>query len=149
MFRTSIALAVVSALALACRPDLDTRLNAELDRLDVSLKKIEASKVPEELAELPKGHRTRIESARTATSPELRLYRMRDAFIGIELLTILNEQKRAGEDFKALQTLWSSSTKPSSRALRISMPGADRRPASTSRGKTSKAGGGSRPTCDG
>jgi hypothetical protein len=105
MFRTSIAVAVVSALTLACRPDLDARLDRELDRLDTSLKKIETSNLPEELAGLPKGHRARIESARAATTPELRLYRTRDAFIGVELLTILREQKRAGEDFETLRAL--------------------------------------------
>lgn len=108
MLRKSIAAAVLSALALACRPDLDTRERQELDRLDVALKKIETSPMPAELADLPKGHRARLESARAATTPEERLYKMRDAFIGIELLTVLREQKRAGEDLQALRALWSS-----------------------------------------
>ncbi len=108
MLRQSIAVAVLSALAFACRPDLDARVRQELDRIDVSLKKIEASPMPAELADLPKGHRARLASARAATTPEQRLYKMRDAFIGIELLTVLREQKRAGEDIEALRALWSS-----------------------------------------
>jgi hypothetical protein len=108
MRRISIAAAVLALLAVACKANLDARLSQELDRLDISLKKLEASKLPAELADLPEGHRARIAGACAATSPELRLYRMRDAFIGVELLSVLSEQKRAGEDLQALNALWSS-----------------------------------------
>ncbi|HEX7828445.1 MAG TPA: hypothetical protein VF787_02255 [Thermoanaerobaculia bacterium] len=101
--RTFVAIAF---FALSCAPNLDQRLTSEVDRLDAKLKSVEAAKLPDELQAIPKGHRARLASARAATSSEQRLVRMREAFIGIELLAMLQREKRASEDFAALQTLW-------------------------------------------
>ncbi len=107
MLRRSLVVVAFAVFAFACREiDLDTRMLYELDKLDASLKKIEASKLPEGLAEIPKGHRARLVAARAAKTPDVRLVRMRDAYIGIELLTVLQRETRAAEDFEALRTLW-------------------------------------------
>lgn len=112
-----IVLLAAAIAGLACsRPatTLDARLNArlnarltdELDRLDASLSVLEKMALPDELKSVPKAHRQAIVRARSATSRDVRLYRIRAAYVGVEMLAFLNEQKKAGESLDELRALW-------------------------------------------
>lgn len=85
---------------------IDARLSKEIDRLDAALKSVEKSPLPEELKSVPKAHRQALLHARAATSPDERLYRLRAAFVGIEMLVFLGEQPKAAQSMDALRGLW-------------------------------------------
>ena len=104
-----IGILAIAIGVLACgRPvkTLDVRLAEELDRLDASLGQLEKMPLPDELKGVPKAHRQAVAKARAATSTDLRLYRIRGAYVGVEMLAFLNEQKKAGESIEALRALW-------------------------------------------
>jgi hypothetical protein len=103
-----ILIAIAITILSCSRPakTLDARLTSELDRLDASLGALEKISLPDELKSVPKAHRQAVARARAATSTDLRLYRIRAAYIGVEMLAFLNEQKKAGESIEALRALW-------------------------------------------
>jgi hypothetical protein len=125
MLRNVVAGLALLLFAMACRSnvDLDMRLRAELDRLDRDLKQIESSStLPEALSSIPKAHRARLTAARAATSPDVRLVRMREAFIGIELLSLLQREPKAASELPALQALWTKE-RPRFEAKPADVPG--------------------------
>lgn len=79
----------------------------ELTRVDASLKAAESGKLPAEMADMPKLYREELEKARAAQTPELRLYRLRNAAVGADLLTFfIGHQDAAGKDLAPLTKLW-------------------------------------------
>jgi len=100
----TIAIAILSCSKPA--KTLDVRLAEELDRLDASLQALEKMPLPDELKSVPKAHRQAVARARATTATDLRLYRIRAAYIGVEMLAFLNEQKKAGESMAAFRALW-------------------------------------------
>lgn len=86
-------LLLVLILAACSRSGIDGTLNAELDRLDAALKGLKPSK-------LAQAHAESIAKARAATTTDLKLYRMRDAWVGVETLAFL--AKHSEGDFTAL-----------------------------------------------
>lgn len=108
MLKRNVFLALAIGVLACSRPvkTLDVRLAEELDRLDASLGVLEKMALPDELKSVPKAHRQAVAKARAATTTDLRLYRIRAAYIGVEMLAFLNEQKKAGESIEALRALW-------------------------------------------
>lgn len=99
-----VALLVLLALSAAA----DDRIDLEIARLDATLKSVESARddLPRDVHPLFDAHRAALERARKATSPEYRLYRLRDAFTGIETLAFLAKHKVSSvEEF---ETLWRS-----------------------------------------
>jgi hypothetical protein len=96
-----LALLLVSAVCVA-----DDRVDKEMTRLEETLKAAEAGQVPDDVEELFGAHRAALERAKKATSPEYRLYRLRDAFIGIETLAFLATHYKTAETLDKVNTLW-------------------------------------------
>jgi hypothetical protein len=94
---------VLALLVAACSrsesPSLDAALSAELDRLDASLKTMKQSN-------LAKMHAEAIAKARAAKTPELKLYRMRDAWVGVHTLQFIHEHPAANTDMAQMEALW-------------------------------------------
>jgi hypothetical protein len=102
--RTFAIAAMLSVLA--CRPATVDPVPAELDRLSASLAKIEAGGVPDMLKDSIQANRQAIERARKATSPELRLYRLRDAYVGVETVAFVAGHKDASTSLDRFIALW-------------------------------------------
>lgn len=112
MRRRAACITIAAALALAgCHSreraiaELDARLNAETTRLERDLRALDRAKLPEDVAGLTKGFEESLPRIRATRSPMLRLYRMRDTFIGIETLRFFAENRKAGEDLALLGKL--------------------------------------------
>ena len=103
-----IVVALLTLVAFGCRDSVGTRVAQEMARVDASLKASERATLPAEMQEMPKAYREALEKARAAQSPELRLYRLRDAAIGADLLTFfVGHRDAAGKDLAPLTKLWS------------------------------------------
>lgn len=81
----------------------------ELDRLDAALTKIASASLPEELKGLVDVHRQSIERVRKAPSSEYALYRLRDAFIGVETLAFVAREIEAAQSVENVEKLWKAS----------------------------------------
>ena len=101
--RTIAAAAML--FAIACRAQRVDPVPAELDRLSASLAKIEAG-VPDMLKDSIQSNREAIDRARKATSPELRLYRLRDAYVGVESVAFVAAHKDASTKLDRFLALW-------------------------------------------
>jgi hypothetical protein len=99
------ALFVTQTLLSAPPPHLETRLSRELDRLDVVLKTIDSPALAKDVKPIVEGNRMLLNRARAATSPLVRLYRMRDAYVGIETLRYVLEHKSDESSLAAVQAL--------------------------------------------
>lgn len=104
---------LAAALILGCNgaerraAELDARLTREMARVDASLKAAEKANLPAEMQEMPKAYSAALQRARTAKSPELRLYRLREPFVGAELLEVfVRHRGAAGKDIAPLEKLW-------------------------------------------
>jgi hypothetical protein len=99
---------VVLALGLSCSAsrEADSRVPGEIARLEDRLAKLEPSSVPEMLrsAVAPAGES--VANAKGAAEPQLRLYRLRSAFINVETLAYVTEHAQAGSTVESLETLW-------------------------------------------
>ncbi|HEX9984089.1 MAG TPA: hypothetical protein VGF69_12545 [Thermoanaerobaculia bacterium] len=87
--RKTASLAVV--LLLACGRDRDP-VEPELARL--------------EALKPPKATVTQIAAVRAAKTAELRLYRLREAFVSVETAAFLSAHPAAGNDMASLEALW-------------------------------------------
>src|ERR1044071_2863036 len=111
--RKTIALVALIALT-TCHSrenavaDVSARLPAETDRLETALRALDRTKIPEDLAGLAKGYQDSFARIRGTKSPMLKLYRMRDTFIGIENLAFFAAYRKAGDDLPTLQNLVAS-----------------------------------------
>ncbi|MFL6247654.1 MAG: hypothetical protein ACJ74H_16635 [Thermoanaerobaculia bacterium] len=95
-------------LLAACRvsADSDARVAQELDRLAALQAKLESGGVPDIVKGALKPNAEAIERARKGTSPEVRLYRLRDAFVYVEAMAFVTEQQGAGKDIDSFIALW-------------------------------------------
>jgi hypothetical protein len=135
-----IAVALLALVAFGCGKSVDTRVAEELTRVDASLKAAESAKLPAEMQEMPKLYRGDLEKARAAQSPELRLYRLRDAAIGADLLTFfIGHQDAAAKDLAPLTKLWNERRAEFDRpALTVRGPLLQRALAESSRNRADK-----------
>jgi hypothetical protein len=101
-----IALVMLVSVAAACAAE--NNVEQELARLEQTLKALEAAKddLPKDVHDLFASHRVALERARKASSPEYRLYRLRDPFVGIETLAFLAKEKSSGASVEAFEKLW-------------------------------------------
>ena len=105
--RFAVAMVVLGVTLLcAATADLDSRLTMELDRLEQAQTALEAATLPALVRDAVAPNRAALDAARAASDPLLRLYRMRNAFVGIESLTFVAEHPEGGADLGELQKLW-------------------------------------------
>lgn len=88
--------------------DVDARMAQELDRLAALQAKLESGSVPDIVQQALKPNAEALERVRKATSPQLRLYRLRDAFVYIEAVAFVAEQRDAGKSVDAFIALWNA-----------------------------------------
>lgn len=81
-------------------------IDAEIARIEAALETLKSAELPEQLREALSANSARVARARAAKSPGLRLYRLRDAFVDVETLTFMTEQKAAGRSLDAIAALW-------------------------------------------
>jgi hypothetical protein len=93
------------AASVVAAPDLDMRLSKEIDRLEATLRAIDSPSLGGDARPILEGDRTLLARARAAKSPFVRLYRLRDAAIGVETLRYVIEHKPAEADLAHVQAL--------------------------------------------
>jgi hypothetical protein len=100
---------IVTLVICGCRaaPAVDP-VPQELDRLSALLARIEAGGVPDMLKDTMAPNRAAIERVRKTTSPQLRLYRLRDAYVGVATAAFVAAQKDAAVDGGKFLALWSA-----------------------------------------
>lgn len=81
-------------------------VSKELSRLSASLGAVEKKPAAAGLATLVKQHRDALAKANAASSPALRLYRLREPFIGTETLAYLTSHSEAAKELRAFEKLW-------------------------------------------
>ncbi|MCM2316766.1 MAG: hypothetical protein NDJ92_16590 [Thermoanaerobaculia bacterium] len=112
------ALFAASALALALLPGCKARqpapvsiapaVAAELGRLEAAFAGIDPAAVPEFARGIIEQDKTLLERARSATSPQLRLYRLRDATVGVDTLAFIVAHRAEAADLEKFRALWES-----------------------------------------
>src|SRR5689334_5596471 len=85
--------AAAMLLMLGCHRAAVDPVPAAIDRLSASLAKVESGGVPGMTKDSIAPNRQAIRRARKATSPELRLYRLRDAYDGVETVAFVVAHK--------------------------------------------------------
>ena len=85
---------------------MNARLVGELARLDTVQQTLEQTALPEPFAGLVAANRKALDAATKAEDERLRLYRTRNAFIGIETLSFIAAHPAAAKDVNALAELW-------------------------------------------
>jgi hypothetical protein len=88
--------------------ELERRITNETARLEAQLKTVDRAKLPEDIAGLANGFGDSFKRIRATKSPELRLYRLRDTFIGIETLRFFAANPKAGQTLDDLHALVAS-----------------------------------------
>ncbi|HEX6084035.1 MAG TPA: hypothetical protein VF266_05890 [Thermoanaerobaculia bacterium] len=93
-------------LLLAASAGAQETVDREIVRLETTLKTLEAAPdaLPKDVLSLFEAHRAALERAKKAPSPEYRLYRLRDAFVGVETLAFMARHKVAS--VAEFETLW-------------------------------------------
>lgn len=87
---------------------LDARISQEVTRVDSMLQRLEKAELPPDLREAPKIYRDSLQRVRSGTTPAVRLYRLRDAYVGAELLSFFDTHKESSRDLAGVQKVWSS-----------------------------------------
>jgi hypothetical protein len=110
--RFKLVLAALLALAcLTCKSreeavaELESNVNGEIARLETALRTLDRSKLPPPVAELTAAYGESFERLKKTKSPLLRLYRLRDTFIGIETLVFVAENRNAANSVASLKAL--------------------------------------------
>src|SRR6185503_8582789 len=85
-----------------------TRIANETVRLEKQLVSIDRTKLPEDVAGLLNGYRDSFARIRNTKSAPLRLYRLRDTFIGIEGLAYFAAHRDAANSVESLNALVAS-----------------------------------------
>lgn len=101
-----LLIALCATTIQAADATLDSTLSVEMDRIGASLEKTDEAKLDKDFAELVQPYRERLAKARSATSPLLRLYRLRDAFVGAETLAFLRDHRSSGNDLEGFRAFW-------------------------------------------
>lgn len=102
------ALLATLLLTLAAVCHAADPIAGEIDRLDAALKGIDPQSLPKEVQPLIAEQQKALERARKAASPEYRLYRLRDAFVGIETLSFVAKEKASAESLDRFTQLWTA-----------------------------------------
>ncbi len=106
VMRTAIlAFFVAQTLLSAPSSDLDVRVTKEIDRLSAVLKAIDTPSLSADIKPMVDGNRKGLDRVREATTPLARLYRLRNAYIGIETLRFALDHKSAESSIAAVQKL--------------------------------------------
>ena len=108
--RAAVAFVVIASFAFACGAQT-SRVDEEIARLELTLKSVEASAadLPQDVQGLFEAHRGALDRAKKAASYEYKLYRLRDAFVGIETLSFLAREKSAAESVERFEQHWRKS----------------------------------------
>src|SRR5690349_19278634 len=93
-------------VVLACQHANVDPVPAELARLSASLAKIEAGGVPDMLKDSIAPNREAIERARKAMAAELRLYRLSDAYVGVETVAFVAAHKEESTHLDRFLAIW-------------------------------------------
>lgn len=103
-----LTLAILGGCAepLAASPPLEESVESEIARLEKELAGIRPDSLPPQFQEALGSARNQIANARSAKSPLLRLYRLRDAFITTESLAFIAANRRASENLGSFERLW-------------------------------------------
>jgi hypothetical protein len=101
--RTSLLLLFLATRVLAS--PVDDRLAKEIARLDSVLKSLDTPSLAQDARPMLDGNRSLLNHARSTANPSLRLYRLRDAAIGIDTLNYILGHKRDESDMKRVQAL--------------------------------------------
>src|SRR5687768_7884957 len=105
--RALLMAAVLIVSACRAAPAADP-VPPELDRLSALLTKIEAGGVPDILKESFAPNRAAIERVRKTTPLQLRLYRLREAYVGVETVAFVAGQKDAAGNLDKFIALWNA-----------------------------------------
>lgn len=108
MLTTAVLTALIAASEMSAASDakLEASVTAAMDHVEASLKKTEDAKLEKDFAEMIEPNRKRVAKARSATSPLIRLYRLRDAYIGAESLDFVREHRASGNDLDSFRAIW-------------------------------------------
>jgi hypothetical protein len=103
--------ALITALALlliagCARETAD--YSADIAKIDERLARLESAKMPEEAKSLIAQHREQIVRAKSAKSPQLQLYRLRDPYIGAGTLEYIANHQDAASNLDAFNSLWTN-----------------------------------------
>ena len=100
-----LAHVLLAQTVLAAPAHLDVRVANELDRLEGIVHAIDTPALSKDVKPMLEGNRVLLNRARAAASPLVRVYRMRDAYVGIETLRYALNHKAAESDLAAVQAL--------------------------------------------
>lgn len=110
--RRPMALLVLTLAVSGCRaeaaPVLEPALSEAIARLDAKLSALPASPLPEQMKGGLGDTKTRLDAARKAADPWLRLYRLRGPFVEIETLDFVARHAEAASDLGLLSEVWAS-----------------------------------------
>lgn len=112
-----VASILAGALLSGCKAEapapvsIASAVTAELERLDTVFAAVDPASVPEFAKGIIEQDRTLLERARSAASPALRLYRLRDATVGVETLGFLVAHRAEGTDLEKFRALWEAEGK--------------------------------------
>lgn len=116
---TALVLLTAAAVVAAPHESRDAAVAVEIARLERVLASLQSAGIPEDTKPLIEAHRGALDRVKQATPYEYRLYRLRDAFVGIETLAFLAEQKKAGASVEAFEQLWREYLQTHARAAAV------------------------------
>ena len=102
---------VAGAVAMVAAPEREAAgnvLTAEIARLEHVLAELEKAALPEDVKGVAGSLREPLARAKSAPAPDYQLYRLRDAYVGIETLAFLAQNAAAGESVAAFEKLWNA-----------------------------------------
>jgi hypothetical protein len=102
---------VAGAVAMVAPPEPEVAgnaLTAEIARLERVLAESERAALPEDVKGGAGALREALTRAKSAQTPDYQLYRLRDAWVGIETLAFLARNAAAGESVAAFEKLWNA-----------------------------------------
>lgn len=108
MYKSLRLLALLLLAACHASADVDARVMQEVDRLAAIQAKLAAGGVPDIVKQSVAANGEALDRVRKAASPHLRLYRLRDAFIGIEAVSFVAEQKDSAKSVDTFIALWNA-----------------------------------------
>lgn len=108
--RSALLIAILLAACAPALADVDSAVNAEIERLEALAAKLEKGDTP--LPKMLEGavgqNKEFLARAKKAQSPLLRVYRLKYALVGLEAIRFTAEHKEATESFETFQKLWTA-----------------------------------------
>lgn len=96
--RILITLIIGVAAAQAAHADVDEALTREFARLDALLARLEAASITPDFKDALPIYKTAYERAKNSKATDLRIYRLRDAYVGLEAMSFLADHQDATLD---------------------------------------------------